>query len=107
MNVLVSSQQYRMINIVESLWHVVYGSFMLYVKQSLLQYQIVLYVKSCTSTRATLSALSRGGRISQRGDTASAEELRCTIPLVEDLALGRSYMSHSARRCNKARDIMS
>ena len=52
-----------------------------------------------------LSALNRGGRISQRGDTASAEELRCTIPQVGDLALGRNCVSHSARRCDKVRDI--
>ena len=49
-----------------------------------------------------LSALNRGGRISQRGDTASVEELRCAIPLVEDLALGRSCVSHGVRRCDKA-----
>ena len=59
------------------------------------------------STRATLSALNRGGRVSQRGDTTSAEELRCAIPLVEDLPLGKSCVSHGARRCDKARDIAS
>ena len=78
---------------------------MLCVKQSLLQYRIALYVKSCTSTRATLSVLSRGGRISQRGDTAPVEELRCAIPQVEDLALGRSCVSHGVRRCSKVGDI--
>ena len=54
-----------------------------------------------------LRALNRGGRISQRGDTASAEELRCAVPQVEDLALGRSCVSHGARRCDKAGDIAS
>ena len=49
--------------------------------------------------------LNHGGRISQRGDTASAEELRCAIPQVEDLALGRSCMPHGARRCGKVGDI--
>ena len=80
---------------------------MLCVKQSLLQYRIALYAKSFTSTRATLSVLNRGGRISQRGDTAPAEELWCAIPLVEDLALGRSYVSHGARRCDNDGDIVS
>ena len=56
-------------------------------------------------TQATLSALSRGGRISQRGDTAPTEELRCAIPQVEDLALGRSCVSHGAQRCGKVGDI--
>ena len=59
------------------------------------------------STRATLSALNHGGRISQRGDTAPAEELQCAIPLVEDLALGRSCVSHGVRRCGKDGDIAS
>ena len=59
------------------------------------------------STRATLSALNRRGRISQRGDIASAEKLRCAIPQVEDFALGRSFVSHGAWRCGKAGDIAS
>ena len=80
---------------------------MVCVKQSLLQYRIALYVKSCKSTRATLSVLNYGVRISQRGDTAPAEELQCAIPLVEDLALGKSCVSHSVRRCDKAKDIVS
>ena len=78
---------------------------MLCVKQSLVAVLNSLYVKSCMSTRATLSALNRGGRISQRGDTAPAEELRCAIPQVEDLALGRSCVSHGAWRCGKVGDI--
>ena len=94
-------------NVSQSIWHVVFGSFMLCVKQSLLQYRIALYVKSCTSTRATLSALSHGGRISQRGDTTSTKELRCVIPQVEDLALERSCVSHDAWRHGKVGDIAS
>ena len=78
---------------------------MLFMNQSLLHYQIALYVKSCTSTRATLSALNHKGRISQRGDTAPAEELRCAIPQVKDLVLGRNCVSHRARRCGKVGDI--
>ena len=54
-----------------------------------------------------LSVLNRGGRISQRGDTAPAEELRCAIPQVGDLALGRSCVSHGARRCGKFGDIVT
>ena len=54
-----------------------------------------------------LSALNRGGRISQRGDTAPAEELRCVIPQVEDLELGRSYVSYGVRRCGKVGDIVT
>ena len=45
------------------------------------------------STRAMISALNCGGRISQRGDTAPAEELRCAIPQVKDLALERSCVA--------------
>ena len=54
-----------------------------------------------------LSALNRGGRISERDDTAPAEELRCAIPQVKDLALGRNCVLHSARRCDKVGDIAS
>ena len=59
------------------------------------------------STRAMLSALNCRGRISQRGDTAPAKKLRCSIPQVEDFVLGRSYVSHGAQRCGKAGDIAS
>ena len=39
-----------------------------------------------TSTQSTLRVQSRSGRISQRGDIAPAEELRCAILRAEDLA---------------------
>ena len=52
-----------------------------------------------------LSALNRGGRISQRGDIAPAEKLWCAVPQVKDLALGESCVSHRAQRCDKVGDI--
>ena len=58
-------------------------------------------------TQSTLRAQSRSGRISQRGDIAPAEELRCTILRAEDLALRKGWVSHSAQRCNKVGGIVS
>ena len=52
-----------------------------------------------------LSELNHGGRISQRGDTVPVEDLWCAIPQVGDLAVGRSCVSHGARRCDKVGDI--
>ena len=79
---------------------------MLCVKQSLVAVLNSLYVKSYMSTRAMLSALNHGGRISQRGDIASAEKLRCATPWVEDLALNRSFVLHGARRCGEIGTIV-
>ena len=53
-----------------------------------------------------LSALSRGWRVSQEGDTAPAEELRCATPWVEDLALNRSFVSHGVWRCGEIGTIV-
>ena len=50
---------------------------------------------------------SHSGRISQRGDIAPAEELRCAILRAEGLALRRGWVSRGAQRCDKVGDIVS
>ena len=60
-----------------------------------------------TSTQSTLRAQSRSGRISQRGDIAPVEELRCAILRAEGLALRRGWVSRGAQRCDKVGDIVS
>ena len=50
---------------------------------------------------------SRSGKISQRGDIASAEELRCAILRAEGLALRRGWVSRGARRGDTIGDIVS
>ena len=58
-------------------------------------------------TQSTLRAQSRSGRISQRGDIAPAEELRCARLRAEGLALRRGWVSRGARRCDTVGDIVS
>ena len=58
-------------------------------------------------TQSTLRVQSRNGKISQRGDIAPAEELRCTILRAEDLALRKGWVSRGAQRCDKVGDIVS
>ena len=53
-----------------------------------------------------LSALSRGWRVSQEGDTAPTEELWCVTLWVEDLALDRSFVSHGVWRCGEIGTIV-
>ena len=50
---------------------------------------------------------SRSGKISQRGDIAPAEKLRCARLRAEGLALRRGWVSHGARRCDTVGDIVS
>ena len=54
-----------------------------------------------------LSVLSHGGRVSQRDDTASTEELRCTILRAKGLALRRGWVFRSVQRCGKVGNIVS
>ena len=58
-------------------------------------------------TQSTLRVQSRSGKISQRGDIAPAEELRCAILRAEDLALRKGWVSHGAQRCDKVGNIVS
>ena len=60
----------------------------------------------CTSEQSTLRAQSRSGKISQRGDIASAEELRCEILRAEGLALRRGWVFHGAQKCGKVGNIV-
>ena len=57
--------------------------------------------------QSTLRAQSRSGEISQRGDIASAEELRCEILRAEGLALRRGWVFRGAQRCGKDWNIVS
>ena len=50
---------------------------------------------------------SRSGKISQRGDIAPAEELRCAILRAEGLALRRGWVSRGAQKCDKVGNIVS
>ena len=54
-----------------------------------------------------LRAQSRSGKISQRGDIASAEELWCAILRAEGLALRRGLVFHDAQRCDRVGGIVS
>ena len=54
-----------------------------------------------------LRVQSRSGRISQRGDIAPVEELRCVKLRAEGLALRRGQVSRGARRCDTVGDIVS
>ena len=54
-----------------------------------------------------LRVQSRSGRISQRGDIAPAEELRCMILRAEGLAWRRGWVSRGAQRRDKGGDIVS
>ena len=58
-------------------------------------------------TQSMLRAQIRSGKISQRGDIAPAEELRCTILRAEGLGLRRGWVSRGAQRCDKVGDIVS
>ena len=58
-------------------------------------------------TQSTLRVQSRSGKISQRGDIAPAEELRCAILRAEDLALRKGWVSSGAQRCDKVGNIVS
>ena len=58
-------------------------------------------------TQSTLRVQSRSGRISQRGDIAPTEELRCARLRAEGLALRRGWVSRGARRCDTVGDIVS
>ena len=53
-----------------------------------------------------LRAQSRSGKISQRGDIAPAEELRCAILRAEGLALRRGWVFRGAQRCGKVGNIV-
>ena len=54
-----------------------------------------------------LRVQSRSGKISQRGDIAPAEELRCAILRAEGLALRRGWVFRGAQRCDKVGNIVS
>ena len=58
-------------------------------------------------TQSTLRAQSRSGRISQRGDIALTEELRCAILRAEGLALRRGLVFRGAQRYDKVGGIVS
>ena len=58
-------------------------------------------------TQSTLRVQSRSGKISQRGDIAPAEELRCVILRAEDLVLRKGWVSRGAQRCDKVGGIVS
>ena len=49
---------------------------------------------------------SRSGKISQRGDIAPAEELRCAILRAEGLALRRGLVFRGAQRCDRVGGIV-
>ena len=50
---------------------------------------------------------SRSGKISQRGDIAPAEELRCAILRAEGLVLRRGWVFRGVQRCGKVGNIVS
>ena len=57
--------------------------------------------------QSTLRAQGCSGKISQRGDIASAEELRCAILRAEGLALRRGWLFRGAKKCGKVGNIVS
>ena len=57
--------------------------------------------------QSTLRVQSRSGKISQRGDIAPAEELRCAILRAEGLALRRGWVFRGAQRCDMVGSIVS